>query len=427
MSAELRAQSISTTSGRLHAMLHWWQTWNAYKTETLSKARAAGVSELTDAYAHIQVEPAHEHAKFTFGTHEEFTKALNAIPDGHGPYFYSAIDNPTIISLEDNLARMETYPLCDHDQDWQERVRALAFSCGAAAISAVILDITEFFSRDGCILASDDTYSAADMMFLRCKGAKIPVVRFGPDDFERTLSQQRGNVSCVYVETPSHTRLINYPLESIAKTTTARGIPLIVDSTLATPYCMQPMLLGADIVIHSTTKYINGKGDRLGGAVIGPKSFMRPDTPTGPALLLTRRLLGSVPAVTDAHAINTSMRDLPARMREHCANARRIAGYLSTHPAITAVNYPSLISHPTRDIAIAQMRDFGAIITADACESGRGFHDKLRVFKHGVSYGDAHSLAHIINATTGTVRLSIGREPAQDLLDDLAQALAPSR
>src|SRR5437764_70884 len=331
--------------------------------------------------------------------------------------------NPTIRALEEKLEAIEGGEA------------ALAFSSGMAAISSAILG---YVKAGDHVVASRSLYGAAynflNRKLPRMNAAATFVASTRAEDFEQAL---RPNTRLIYFETPSNPVLEVLDIRALADLGRSRGIPTVIDNTFASPALQQPLRLGATVAVHSATKYLCGHGDAMGGAVIGPKAYI--DELVHEVI----RDFGGVISPFNAWLILRGIRTLHLRMPAHCANAQKVAEFLDAHPKVERVNYPGLPKHPGHEIAAKQMKAFGAMISFEVkggYESGKKVMDRVKVFARAASLGDTRSLivhsastSHravprdqrlAIGVTDGLVRLSVGIEAADDLLQDLDQALA---
>ncbi len=338
-------------------------------------------------------------------------------------YMYTRYGNPTIHALEEKVAALEGGEA------------ALAFSTGMAAISSAILG---YVKAGDHVVAARSLYGAA-YNFLNKKlprmGASTTfVTSTRVEDFEKAL---RPNTRLIYFETPSNPVLEILDIAALAQLGRARGIPSMIDNTFASPALQQPHRLGVTVVVHSATKYLCGHGDAMGGIASGPKDYIAE---------LSREVIrdfGGVISPFNAWLILRGIRTLHLRMPAHCSNAQRIAEFLARHPKVERVNYPGLPSHPDHDVAKKQMKAFGAMISFEVkggYESGKKVMDRVKIFSRAASLGDTRSLivhsastSHravpreqrlAVGITDGLVRLSVGVEGAEDLIQDLEEALA---
>jgi cystathionine gamma-synthase len=248
-------------------------------------------------------------------------------------------------------------------------------------------------------------------------------------DAEAVAAALRADTRCIWLETPSNPKLEISDIAAIATLARGAGALLAVDSTFATPALQRPLALGADVVMHSTTKYFGGHSDVMGGAL----AFARDDD-LAARVAHARDIQGSVLAPFNAWLTLRGLRSLPARMAWHCRNARAVAGFLAAQPSIERVNWPGLPSHRNHDVARRQMRDFGGMLSLEM----RGGRDaalrlasRVRLFTNATSLGGVESLIEHRASVEGDdphspqslLRLSVGLEHPDDLIADLAQAL----
>jgi methionine-gamma-lyase len=253
------------------------------------------------------------------------------------------------------------------------------------------------------------------------------------EDFEKALQP---NTRLLYFETPSNPVLDILDIAALAELARSRGIPSILDNTFATPALQQPLALGVTVVVHSSTKYLCGHGDALGGIILGAKDYIYE---------LSHEIvrdLGGVSSPFNAWLILRGIRTLHLRISAQCSNAQKVAEFLAAHPRVERVNYPGLAGHPGHELARRQMKGFGAIISFEVkggYESGKKVMDRVKIFARAASLGDTRSLivhsastSHravprpqrlAIGISDGLVRLSVGIEAAEDLIADLEQAL----
>jgi cystathionine gamma-synthase len=281
------------------------------------------------------------------------------------------------------------------------------------------------------VLIPDDCYSGLRFLareFLPERG--IEAVPLDMSDLDAVAAACAGNVAIIWAETPSNPRMKICDIAALARIAHAHGALLACDNTFATPVLQQPLALGADVVMHSTTKYFGGHSDVLGGALV----FARADE-FHARIAHRRHITGAVLAPFSAWLTLRGCRSLPARMAWHCANARRIAGFLSGHPAVDRVNYPGLASHEGHAIAARQMSDFGAMLSIElrgGREATLAVAGKLRLFTNATSLGGCESLVEHRASVEGPdpvspqnlLRISVGLEHVDDLIADLDQALS---
>jgi len=347
-----------------------------------------------------------------------------------GGYEYSRSGNPTRTALEQCLAALEG------------GTRALAFASGMAAEDCLI--------RTACspgdhVLIPDDAYGGTYRLFSRVFegwGLSHGVVPVSDVAAVRARLAAR-KTAMVWVETPTNPLLSIADIRALAQAAHEAGALLVVDNTFASPYLQQPLTLGADVVVHSTTKYLGGHSDVVGGALVLADTELAgtglAGTGLAERLAFTQNATGAVAGPFDAWLTLRGVKTLAARMDRHCRNAMRIAQMLSEHPAVAEVFYPGLASHPGHKTAQEQMRAFGGMVSFRLLageEAAVRTCGRTRLFTLGESLGGVESLiehpARMTHASvTGSalevpgdlVRLSVGIEDCDDLLDDLQQSL----
>jgi cystathionine gamma-lyase len=346
-------------------------------------------------------------------------------PGQHKGYEYSRSDHPTRAALEHNLAALEGVEY------------GLAFASGLAAESAVL----HLLQSGDHVAATRDLYGGTYRLFERV-WAKYGVEFSYADgeDIDALRRAFRPNTKLLWIETPSNPLLSIVDLRAACELAHAHGALAVVDNTFATPYLQQPFEFGADIVVHSTTKYLGGHSDVVGGALCVRERALYEQ------LKFYQNAVGAVPGPLDCFLVLRGIKTLALRMRQHCENARRIAEYLAQHPEVKQVRYPGLPTHPGHALARQQMRDFGGIVTMElhgGAARAMRFLSSTRLFTLAESLGGVESLmchpatmthASIppeerarIGITDALIRLSVGVEDADDLLEDLAQAIEKSR
>jgi cystathionine gamma-synthase len=345
---------------------------------------------------------------------------------GSGPgrfiegYEYSRTANPTRGALEECLAALEG------------GARALAFASGMAAEDALLRTV---LSPGDHVLIPHDAYGGTfrlfDKIFKPWGVSYRPVPVSDPDAVRAALADAPAKV--VWVESPTNPLLSIADISMLAQQAHAAGALLVVDNTFASPYLQQPLELGADVVVHSTTKYLGGHSDVVGGAVV------MADPGLGERLAAVQNSTGSAGGPFDAWLTLRGIRTLGVRMDRHCANAARVAEMLVGHPAVSQVLYPGLETHPGHEVAAKQMRGFGGIVSVrlrGGEEAALALCGRTRLFTLGESLGGVESLiehpgrmTHAsvagseLEVPADLVRLSVGIENGDDLLEDLRAAL----
>jgi cystathionine gamma-synthase len=295
---------------------------------------------------------------------------------------------------------------------------------------AAMTGLLESLPNGARVLVPDDCYSGLRFLAREFLPERdIEAVAVDMSDLDAVATACAGNVAILWAETPSNPRMKICDITRLARIAHAHGALLVCDNTFATPVLQQPLALGADVVMHSTTKYFGGHSDVLGGALV----FARADD-FHARVAHRRHITGAVLAPFSAWLTLRGCRSLPARMAWHCANARKVAEFLATHPAIERVNYPGLASHNGHAIAARQMSDFGAMLSIElrgGREATLAMAGKLRLFTNATSLGGCESLVEHRASVEGPdpvspqnlLRVSVGLEHAADLIADLDQAL----
>jgi cystathionine gamma-lyase len=343
-------------------------------------------------------------------------------PGVHKGYEYSRSGNPTRTALETALASLE------------EGEMALAFASGLAATTAVFASLL----RPGDeVVATEDLYGGTFRLLEKIFQPWGIVARYtkhlSPAGFAAQLTAR---TRLLWIETPTNPLLNILDIAAIAEVAHRHNVPLAVDNTFASPYLQQPLRLGADLVVHSTTKYLGGHSDVVGGCVVGSRRLLEP-------IKFYQNAAGAIPGPFDAYLVLRGLKTLSVRMDRHCANAQVLAEWLARHPSVEKVYYPGLPDHPGHEIARRQMRQYGGMLSLrlrGGAEKARDFLTRLRLISLAESLGGVESLAcHPATMTHASVprdlreargiddalvRLSIGIEDVKDLRNDLEHALA---
>src|SRR5215204_6930394 len=344
-------------------------------------------------------------------------------------YTYARYANPTVRAFEEALVALET-PETGHG------IRAFAFGSGMAATHAAFASAE--LTNGATVLAAEQLYGSTAMLLVQVFGANGVQTRFVDAYDLGAVEKEVAQLGprAVVVESISNPLLRIADIPAISEITRAAGAALIVDNTFGTPYLQRPLDLGADIVVHSATKYLSGHGDLTAGVVVaGP--------PYSDALEQLRKLVGGVLGPFEAWLGHRGLKTLPLRMDRQCENARAIAGHLASHPKVTKVNHPSLQAHPDHATAGRVLSDTGGLVSfelaAEGRESAHAFLNALELCVKAPSLGDIYTLA--IHPATSShrelspsrrerlgvgenlVRLSVGIEHAGDVISDLEQAL----
>jgi len=366
--------------------------------------------------------PIHMTSAFRFNGTDHGSSLFAGKAEG---YIYSRIANPTVDLLQDKVAALEGADA------------ALATASGMAAVAAVAMTLA---GQGDNFIACTTLYGGTYALFKDDLERFGIQVRFFPPAVrvpEKVLSRLAdGRTRMVYLETPANPTLDIVDIARFAAIARSLDVPLVVDNTFATPYLQSPLALGADIVVHSATKYLGGHADALGGVVAGGASDMARIHKAycqhfGPAL-----------SPFNAWLIVRGIKTLALRMQRHCANAGRIAAYLERHPAVARVYYPGLRTHPGHRIARRQMRGFGGMIAFEVnggLDAGKTVINSLALCTLAVSLGDCQTLIQhpasmthstytpaqraVAGISEGLIRLSVGIEDPDDIIADLDRAL----
>jgi cystathionine beta-lyase/cystathionine gamma-synthase len=340
----------------------------------------------------------------------------------HKGYEYARTQNPTREAFERNIAVLEK---ADH---------GIAFASGMSAISAVM----HLFKEGDEIVVTENVYGGTYRLaekILRDRGLRFTFVDTA--DPQAVKSGLTPATKLLFIETPTNPILRITDIKLVSALAHSRGVVVTVDNTFLSPYFQNPLELGADIVVHSSTKYLNGHSDMVGGVVVTRNREI------AEKLRFVQNAVGAVPGPFDCWLALRGTKTLALRMRQHEANARYLASFLSRHPAVKKIYYPGLESHPEHELAKRQARGFGGIVSIDlgSIDRARSALDRVRLFTLAESLGGVESLIshpatmthasvpeefrNRLGITAGLIRLSVGIEDVDDLEADLAQALAP--
>ncbi|WP_224997948.1 cystathionine gamma-synthase [Cesiribacter sp. SM1] len=343
-------------------------------------------------------------------------------PGRHKGYEYSRTHNPTRTALQKSLAALE-------NGKW-----GLCFSSGLAAIDTLL----KLFKAGDEIISTDDLYGGSYRIFKRVYedfGLKFHFVPM--QDMDAIRSKINANTRMIWVETPTNPLMNIIDIEACAKLAKEHNLLLAVDNTFCSPYLQRPLDLGADIVMHSVTKYIGGHSDVVMGALV------LNDDAIFERLSFLQNACGAVPGPQDCFLVLRGIKTLHIRMQRHCENGRKVAEYLEQHPKVGKVYWPGLPNHPNHEVARKQMHDFGGMISftlkGDVMEDAIGVLERFKFFTLAESLGGVESLCgHPATMTHASIpradrdriglkdsliRLSVGIEDIEDLLADLEQAI----
>ena len=384
--------------------------------------------------AHIP--PIYQNSVFVFND----TDSGAAIASGERPgYYYTRLNNPNHQQLAKKLAALEAWDLFKQDTQANpdEVVGGLVFASGMAAVTAAILSCV---GAGDTVLTQAALYDGTYLFFKNLApqyGINVVWVTDNTPDGWQGAFDANPEAKLAYIESPVNPSLRLTDIKMVVDLAHQNGAKVAVDNTFATPFCQRPLTLGADIVVHSTTKYLSGHGQVLGGAAITTDLELL----KGP-LYQIYKLLGATPSPIDTWMTNISLKTFELRMKQHCQNALRVAKRLEAHPAVNRVYYPGLTSHPDYALAQKQMMDYGGMIAFDlhgGLEAGKRMMDHVKVATLAVSLGNVDTLVQhpasmthrntpreerlAAGITDGLVRLSVGIEDASDILRDLLSAI----
>lgn len=352
-----------------------------------------------------------------------YQTATYVLPEVGGTlgYDYTRSSNPTRAQLESILAALENVEHC------------VTFASGMAAVDSVM----KLFKPGDHIVCSDDVYGGVSRLFNRIlKNYGLEFTYVNSSHIEEVSAAIRDNTKMIWVESPTNPLLKVTDLEAVGKIASDRGLLFGIDATFATPALLQSKDFGADIIVHSTTKYLSGHNQIIGGAVLTD------DDEIAQHMKFIQKSIGAVPSPFDCWLTILGIKTLSLRMERHSANAMKVATYLEQHPKISKVTYPGLASHPMHEVAKAQMKDFGGMICFEltgGIPAGVAVMNNTKLCALAESLGAVETMithpATMTHAevpkdermarglTDGLVRLSVGIEDAEDIIADLAQAL----
>ncbi len=388
------------------------KTW---RFATLAVHGSEGSDPLTGAHS----TPIYQSSTFVFKNSQHGADLFAGKEKG---YIYSRIHNPTQAALEREMAFLE------------EGEEALAFASGMAAETVTIMTLCR--SGDNFV-SSRTVYGGTHALYMKVlPRIGVQAREVDANDLNQIEDAIDDKTRFIFLETPANPTIEIMNVRGCAEIARRKGIKLVVDNTFATPYLQKPLLMGADIVVHSATKYIGGHGDCVAGLAIGPKDLM---TEMRKGVLTD---VGAVISPFNAWLLLRGLKTLPVRMDRHCDNAMKLAQFLSFHPRVESVSYPGLRFHPQHELAKEQMTNFGGMIAfyvKGGFEEGKRMMDSVQLCTLAVSLGDtdtlivhpastthsAYSLEDLkkVGIAPNMIRLSVGIEDYHDIMEDLDQAL----
>ena len=371
---------------------------------------------------HSLVPPIYQTATFTFDSVEHGAALFAGEAKGH---FYTRISNPTLALLEERVASLE------------QGAAAIAFGSGMGAVTSVLWTLV----KPGDVVLADRTLYGCTFAFFRdgLQRFGVQLKQVDMQDLEAVQQGLKDGARVVYFETPANPNMRLVDIEAVSAMARKAGALTVVDNTYCSPYLQRPLTLGADVVLHSATKYLGGHGDITAGIVVAADAELAMQI----RLVGLKDMTGAVLSPHDAHLMLRGLKTLHLRMERHCDNAQELAERLAAHPAIARVDYPGLSSFPQHDLARRQMKRFGGMMSFElkgGRAAGVALMNALELITLAVSLGDAETLtqhpASMTHSTyspeeraaagisDGLVRLSAGLEDVTDLWGDLQQALA---
>jgi methionine-gamma-lyase len=386
---------------------------------------------------HAHVTPIYQTSSFSFPDVDTGAGIFRKETPG---YYYTRVAGPNLRQLADKVSVLEGLDLlrAEPQRPFGELVSGVVFGSGMAAVSAVVLSRLK---QGQTIISQEAIYSATFNLFTKMApdwGIQVVLLNDrSPAAWEQAFGEHPEAV-LAYAESPSNPTLALTDLAAVAEIAHRSGAWLAVDNTFASPYCQRPLSLGADIVLHSTTKYLSGHGAVIGGVVVSRHpDYVRRD------LARYMEILGGSAGPFDAWLTVMGLKTFELRMQRHCQNGQAIASFLESHPAVAWVNYPGLASHPQHELACRQMIEFGGMLSFElkgGLQAGIRMMNRVKVATLVVSLGNVDtlishpaSMTHSSVArperlhagiTDGLVRLSVGIENVADLIEDLDQAMA---
>lgn len=370
--------------------------------------RAIHAGEHADPTTRAHATPIYQTATFSFETAEEKAAAMELALTWQGGYFYSRTGNPTTAALEAKLA------------DLEGAEDAVVGASGMASLAQVLYAT---LSAGDHLIASDDVFVISRSLLqddLPRRGIEVTPVAV--TDLEAVRAAIRPTTRAIFTETLSNPNMRVADIPGLAAIARAQGIRLIVDNTFIGPYLYRPLEDGADVVLHSATKYLAGHGDVIAGVAAGDKALID-------RVRQQLDVLGSCISPFNAWLVLRGVRTLPLRMEAHCRNATALARFLRDHRAVAEVHFAGLDDHPDRAVAERLLGDRVGGMMAIRLHGGReamnGFANGLRLCELAVSLGDVFTLVYPMPKRGDLIRISVGCEDGDDLIADFAQALAP--
>lgn len=381
--------------------------------------------------AHVM--PVFATSVFTFDSAEQ---GMNRFSGAEPGFIYSRFGNPTTAAAQEAIEALESFGL-KNDDGSDLQVKALLCASGQAAMATLYLSM---LSAGDTILSNTTIYGGTFEFFTdilpQYQIKTVFTDLTDPENMEKALKQYQG-VKIIQVETPANPTMSCTDIEAVCKIAAAHNVKVCIDNTFATPYLQQPFGLGVDFVFHSTTKFLNGHGNAIGGVLLAKDMELMTKK-----IAKTHKLLGAHSNPFDAFLLLNGLKTLALRMEKHCSNAMEVASFLKEHPAVETVNYNGLESHPGYAVTQKQMRRAGAVMSFElkgGLPAGKKFINGLKMCTRAVSLGTVDTLvshpASMSHAKMkpadrekagigeGLIRLSVGIEDASDIIRDMEQSL----
>ncbi len=389
-----------------------------------------------DHAENAHIAPIYQNSVFTFKDVESGA----AIAGGEQPgFYYTRLNNPNHKQLAAKLTALEAWDLLKSqpERNPDEIVGGMVFASGMAAVTAAVMACV---NSGDTVLTQTALYDGT-FLFMKNLAPKyginvVWVADNSPSGWAQAFEQHPG-AKLAYIETPVNPTLRLTDLAAVTSIAHQAGARVVVDNTFATPYCQRPFNFGADLVVHSTTKYLSGHGQVIGGAVLTTDLALFSEN-----LYPIYKVLGATPSPIDTWMANIGLKTFELRMERHCRNALQVAKRLEEHPGVSRVFYPGLESHPDHKLASMQMTDFGGMIAFElkgGFDAGKRMMDRVKIAVLAVSLGNVDTLIQhpasmthcntprdvrlAAGITDGLVRLSVGIENVEDLVSDLFQAM----
>lgn len=378
--------------------------------------------------------PIYASSTYTFDSTEQGAEIFKGNEPG---YIYGRFGNPTINETEEKIALLEAYGLTDKNGE-PLKLKAILHASGMAAATTMVLGNLKSGDK---IISHHSLYGGnqelIDKIFPNL-GIQTIIVDFHDLGTVAKALKENNDIKLMHIETPANPTLQCVDMAAVSALGKQYGLIVTADNTFATPYLQQPFKYDVDYVIHSTTKFLNGHGTAIGGILIGRDLEKMNSTITK-----THRLLGGNSNAFEAFLLTNGLRTFGLRMERHTSNAQKVAGFLEQHNAVSIVNYPGLTSHPDHEICKKQMKNGGAVLSFElkgGFDAAVSFMNKLQVCTNAVSLGTCDTLVshpasttHVgvakedrlkFKITDGLIRMSVGIETVEDIINDIAQALA---